>query len=133
MARAVPGRNVKLKRAYERPTPRDGVRVLVDRLWPRGLKKSKGAIDRWDKEVAPSSALRKWFGHDPARWREFSRRYVAELRRNPEPVERLRGLAREKPITLVFAARDETHAHAVVLRKLLLRRPAKRKPKGAST
>lgn len=80
---AVRSANVKLKRAYERPAEDDGVRILVDRLWPRGLKKTDAAIDQWAKDIAPSTTLRKWFGHDPARWEEFRRRYVEELRAHP--------------------------------------------------
>jgi len=113
--------NVKLKRAYAAPAASDGTRILVDRLWPRGVKKADAAIDAWMKEVAPSSALRKWFGHDPARWQEFRRRYLKELREHPDALERLRALARQGPITLVFAAHDEAHNDAVVLRDVLVK------------
>ncbi len=82
--------DVRLKRAYSPPSPDDGVRVLVDRLWPRGVRKSEAAIDRWMKEVAPSTELRRWFGHDPVRWDEFRRRYGAELSRNAETLNELR-------------------------------------------
>ena len=122
MTASVPARNIKLKRAYDPPARSDGARVLVDRLWPRGVKKTEAAIDRWEKDIAPSPALRKWFAHDPARWAEFSRRYARELDRHPEEVAALRRLARARPITLVFAARDEAHNNAVALRKFLLRR-----------
>jgi len=111
---------IKLKRAYESPAADDGTRVLVDRLWPRGVKKADAGIDLWMKELAPSAELRKWFGHDPARWQEFRRRYVEELRHHPEQLARLRALAKQGPITLVFAAHDERHNDAVVLRDLLL-------------
>ena len=111
--------NIKLKRAYEPPAPDDGTRVLVDRLWPRGVKKSKAAIDEWMKEIAPSTALRKWFSHDPERWQEFRRRYKAELRHHPDEMHRLRALARHGRLTLVFAARDEAHNDAVVIGELL--------------
>jgi uncharacterized protein YeaO (DUF488 family) len=119
---AVKSANVKLKRAYERPVEDDGVRILVDRLWPRGLKKADAAIDQWAKDIAPSTTLRKWFGHDPARWEEFRRRYVEELRAHPQEVARLRALARKSTITLVYSARDELHNDAVVLRGVLLGR-----------
>jgi uncharacterized protein YeaO (DUF488 family) len=84
MRRSVPAANVKLKRAYESPAAEDGTRILVDRLWPRGLTKEKAALDQWMKDIAPSTELRKWFGHDPARWREFRRRYAGELRHKPD-------------------------------------------------
>jgi uncharacterized protein YeaO (DUF488 family) len=98
------------------------MRILVDRLWPRGIRKSDAAIDRWAKSIAPSSALREWFGHDPARWPEFRRRYATQLRRHPDELAELRALARKGPITLVFAARDERRNDAVVLRNVLLGR-----------
>src|SRR6187551_2967792 len=97
---------VKIKRAYERPAADDGTRVLIDRLWPRGVKKTDAAIDHWAKELAPSTELRKWFGHDPARWEEFRRRYSAEINDHADQLAELRAAAREGPITLVFAARD---------------------------
>ena len=115
-----PPSHVKLKRAYEPQAPDDGLRILVDRLWPRGVKKSDAAIDDWMKEIAPSAALRKWFDHDPERWQEFRRRYKAELRQRPEELEKLRRLAQRGRITLIFAARDEAHNDAVVLRDMLL-------------
>jgi len=111
--------DVSLKRAYLPPSPEDGVRVLVDRLWPRGVRKSDAAIDRWLKEVAPSTGLRRWFGHDPSRWEEFRRRYRAELSRNTALVDELRALARKGRLTLVYAARDEVHNEAVMLRDVL--------------
>jgi uncharacterized protein YeaO (DUF488 family) len=120
MSKSIKATNIKLKRAYERPAADDGVRILIDRLWPRGMSKADAAIDQWTKEVAPSTALRKWFGHDPARWQEFRKRYAGELRQHPEQLARLRALAKQGPITLVFAARDERHNDAVVLRGLLL-------------
>jgi uncharacterized protein YeaO (DUF488 family) len=112
--------NVQIKRAYETASPRDGCRVLVDRLWPRGLKKADAAIDQWMKEVAPSDRLRKWFGHDPKRWEEFRRRYAAELATKAELLDELRKLAGNKTLTLVYSARDEAHNQAVVLRDTLL-------------
>ena len=115
--------NVKLKRAYEPVRASDGTRILVDRLWPRGLKKTDAAIDQWAKDLAPSTDLRKWFGHDPARWHEFRRRYTRELHKQAEQLEKLRALARDGTITLVFSAHDELHNDAVVLRELLLEGP----------
>ncbi|HKF09276.1 MAG TPA: DUF488 domain-containing protein [Xanthobacteraceae bacterium] len=121
MSKKVRAAKIKLKRAYEAPAASDGTRILVDRLWPRGVKKADAAIEEWMKDVAPSSALRKWFGHDPARWQEFRRRYLKELREHPDALERLRALARQGPITLVFAAHDEAHNDAVVLRDVLVK------------
>jgi len=117
----VPATNVLLKRAYEPPEPADGTRILVDRLWPRGVSKGDAAIAHWVKEFAPSAELRTWFGHDPARFAEFERRYIAELHSNPAALAELRALARKGTVTLVYAARDEAHNDAVVLRKVLLR------------
>lgn len=119
MSRKAKAASVKLKRAYDPSSANDGKRILIDRLWPRGLKKADAAIDEWMKDVAPSATLRKWFGHDPARWPEFRRRYLRELGQHHEEVDRLRTLARQGPITLVFAARDEAHNDAVVLKELL--------------
>ncbi len=120
MSSAVTQKNVKLKRAYERPSPDDGIRILVDRLWPRGVKKVNAAIDHWMKEIAPSTELRHWFGHDPGRWEEFQRRYAQELKRHQEQVDQLRSLARRGVITLIYAARDQDHNEAVVLRDFLM-------------
>jgi uncharacterized protein YeaO (DUF488 family) len=122
MAATIPDANIKLKRAYDPPSPEDGKRILVDRLWPRGISKEKAALDQWMKEIAPSTELRKWFGHDPKRWTEFRRRYAEELRQHPDLVAKLRSLAKQGTVTLVYAARDETHNDAVVLRGLLLGR-----------
>lgn len=112
--------NVRLKRAYEPASRSDGKRILIDRLWPRGVKKTEAKIDEWMKDVAPSTQLRKWFGHDPARWTEFRRRYEAEVRQHPEQLARLQAFAREGPLTLVFSAHDEEHNDAVVLKELIL-------------
>jgi uncharacterized protein YeaO (DUF488 family) len=121
----IPADNIRLKRAYEKPADTDGVRILVDRLWPRGVSKEAAALDQWMKDIAPSSALRKWFGHDPARWPEFQQRYEVELRDHSEQLAELRAAARKGPITLVYSAHDEQHNAAVVLRRLLLgRKPA---------
>jgi uncharacterized protein YeaO (DUF488 family) len=112
--------DIRVKRAYDPPSRADGTRVLVDRLWPRGLKKSDAAIALWMKEIAPSTGLRQWFGHDPSRWNEFRRRYRAELKKQPELLSELRSLARKGPLTLVYSARDEEHNQAVALRENLL-------------
>ena len=123
MGEAIAADRIRLKRAYDAPAADDGVRVLVDRLWPRGVRKADAAIDLWMKDIAPSTELRRWFGHDPARWPEFRRRYEAELREHADRLEELRGMARRGPVTLVFGARDEVHNDAVMLRELLLERP----------
>ena len=120
MAKAILPVNVKLKRAYEPPAVEDGTRILVDRLWPRGIKKADAAFDLWMKDVAPSTGLRQWFGHETDRWQEFRRRYVDELRQKSDLVDELRALARKGPITLVFGAHDQTQNDAVVLREILL-------------
>ncbi|WP_233190216.1 MULTISPECIES: DUF488 domain-containing protein [unclassified Brevundimonas] len=108
-----------LKRAYEPAEPEDGQRVLVDRLWPRGVSKEKAAIDLWLKEIAPSTALRQWFNHDPALWEEFQRRYRAELDANGEVVGQLKDVIRAGKTTLVYGAKDEAHNDAVVLAEYL--------------
>jgi len=110
---------VRVKRVYDAPAHADGMRVLVDRVWPRGLSKEKAGIDHWLKEVAPSTALRRWFGHDPARWAEFRRRYRAELEQNSAALEGLRSVTRGKRATLVYGARDEQHNQAIVLAEIL--------------
>lgn len=110
---------VKLKRVYEPASPADGIRILVDRLWPRGLRKEDAAIDHWFKDLAPSTNLRQWFGHKPERWTEFRERYRVELAEQSEALARLRSLARQGSITLLFGAHDELHNNAVVLRELL--------------
>jgi uncharacterized protein YeaO (DUF488 family) len=114
--------NVRLKRAYEAAGPTDGIRILVDRLWPRGVSKDEAAVDQWVKDVAPSTELRKWFGHDPGRWDEFRKRYVAELEQHPDQLKGLRELVRKGPVTLVYSAHDEAHNDAVVLRDFILGR-----------
>ena len=110
---------ILLKRAYGPGSPEDGCRVLVERLWPRGLSKERAALDLWLKDVAPSPELRAWFGHRPERWDEFRRRYRDELRDRPAEVARLRELAAAGPLTLVYAARDEVHNSARVLKDVL--------------
>jgi uncharacterized protein YeaO (DUF488 family) len=120
MTTKVPAANVKLKRAYEKPSARDGMRILVDRLWPRGLKKEAAALDEWMKDLAPTTELRKWFGHDPERWADFKRRYRVELRHHADLLEDIRRRARSHPVTLVYAARDETHNEAIIIRDVLV-------------
>ena len=115
-----PAERIRIKRVYDAAGNSDGNRILIDRLWPRGVKKTNAKIDEWMKDIAPSTALRKWFGHDPARWPEFQDRYETEVRQHPEEMDRLRTLAREGPLTLVFSAHDETHNDAVVLREIIL-------------
>ncbi|HET8727650.1 MAG TPA: DUF488 domain-containing protein [Alphaproteobacteria bacterium] len=112
---------VQLKRAYDPPSPEDGRRVLVDRLWPRGLARADAKIDLWLKDAAPSAELRRWYGHDPARWPEFRERYLAELAANPEPLKTLRDLLRQGPVTLLFAKRDVEHNNAMVLKEAVER------------
>ncbi len=111
---------VRLKRVYEPADAGDGLRVLVDRLWPRGIRKDDAMVARWMKDIAPSSELRIWFAHDPARWDEFRRRYRAELAANADSLIELRTLARTGPLTLVYSARGPVHNHAVVLRDALM-------------
>jgi uncharacterized protein YeaO (DUF488 family) len=122
MSKKITADSVKLKRASEPPAIDDGTRILIDRLWPRGVRKADAAVEHWLKELAPSTALRKWFGHDPARWHEFRRRYVAEIRDNPEDLKQLRAMAQHGRVTLVYSAHDELHNDAVVLRDVLLGR-----------
>lgn len=110
---------IRLKRAYEQPSPRDGERILVERLWPRGVTKERAAIDFWAKDVAPSPELRRWFGHDPARWEEFRRRYKDELKHNPEAVASLKQHLKRGSATFVYAAKDEQHNGAIVLKEWL--------------
>ena len=116
---------IRLKRAYERPTASDGYRVLVERLWPRGVTKRAARLDAWLKDVAPSPELRSWYSHDVARWSEFRRRYARELRARPELLGELRARAAHGPVTLVYATRDERHSSARVLKELLERRSAR--------
>jgi uncharacterized protein YeaO (DUF488 family) len=111
--------NIRIKRAYEEPDDEDGTRILVDRLWPRGLTKEKARVDLWLKDVAPSTELRKWFAHDPAKWAEFRSRYLEELKRNKEQLSLLRQEAAKGAVTLVYGAKDQQHNEAVILQKLL--------------
>lgn len=111
--------NLKIKRVYEPSDKSDGTRVLIDRLWPRGLTKAKAGVDVWLKELAPSAELRKWFGHDPDKWTEFKKRYRAELEENDEWLARLREEIKKGPVTLLYGAKDEEHNDAVVLMEFL--------------
>lgn len=119
-----------IKRAYEPAAPEDGERYLVDRLWPRGISKDALKITEWIRDVAPSDALRKWFGHDPERWAEFRRRYRAELESRTEALKPLREALRRGPVTLVYSARDEEHNQAVVLSEFLRGRASAGSGKG---
>ena len=110
---------VRVKRVYDQPAKADGYRVLVDRVWPRGLKKSEARIDEWLREIAPSTALRKWFKHDPDKWKEFKKKYSAELDDHREQVEKLVREARKRTITLLFSARDTEHNNAVALKEYI--------------
>jgi uncharacterized protein YeaO (DUF488 family) len=110
---------IRLKRAYDKPARGDGFRVLVDRVWPRGVSKADLKIDQWLKTVAPSTELRKWFGHDPAKWKEFKRRYSRELDSHAEELGSLRETAADGPLTLIFSARDERFNNAVALKEYL--------------
>jgi uncharacterized protein YeaO (DUF488 family) len=110
---------IRLKRAYDPPEKSDGTRFLVERLWPRGLTKEKAAINEWFKDVAPSPELRKWYSRDLAKWEAFRRRYLDELRGNPEAVNRLRERVKEGPATFDFAAKDEQHNSALILKEFL--------------
>jgi uncharacterized protein YeaO (DUF488 family) len=107
---------IQIKRVYEPPAPEDGTRFLVERLWPRGIKKEALHPDGWLKEVAPSAELRRWFGHDPARWEEFQRRYAAELESKPEALQPIREAARAGNVTLLYSARDTEHNNARALK-----------------
>lgn len=119
--------HLRLKRIYEAPAREDGHRVLVERLWPRGVSKDKAALDEWPKDIAPSDALRRWYAHDPARWAEFRRRYAAELADKDDLLSSLRARLARRNVTLLFAARDEARNSAVVL-KSVLDKPARTTP-----
>lgn len=110
---------IRTKRAYDSPEPEDGTRILVDRLWPRGVPKDRLRIDDWNKDVAPSLQLRRWFGHDPDKWEEFKRRYFAELDEHPEGWRPLLDLAREGDLTLIYSARDRERNNAAALKQYL--------------
>lgn len=109
---------IRLKRIYDKASKTDGFRVLVDRLWPRGISKEKSALDLWLKDIAPSAVLRKWFGHDPRKWAAFQKRYKLEISRNKEIFNQLKKISRNKAVTLLYAAKDKEHNEAVVLKDL---------------
>ena len=111
--------SVRIKRAYEKPDGEDGTRILVDRLWPRGLTKENAKVDLWLKDIAPSTELRKWFAHDPSKWAEFRSRYREELKSNKEQVLLLRQEVAKGTVTLVYGAKDQEHNEAVILQRLL--------------
>jgi uncharacterized protein YeaO (DUF488 family) len=118
--------SIQIKRVYESPSPEDGVRILIDRLWPRGISKEQASIDEWMKEIAPSPELRTWFGHRPERFAEFAENYERELSEDPTRIglaDRICELAVQQNVTLVYAAKDPVHNHAVVLQRWLHRRP----------
>ena len=123
---------IQLKRIYEPPQPTDGCRILVDRVWPRGLSKERAQIALWLKEIGPSTGLRQWFGHDPERWTEFQRRYRRELRDKSDLLARIKELEKEHgTATLLFSARDEKRNQAVVLRDVLAKRGGEARPRRA--
>lgn len=111
---------ISVKRVYDTPTNDDGFRILVDHLWPRGLKKEQARIDEWLKEISPSTELRKWFGHDPKKWDEFKRRYFAELDRVPETVIKALSRTKEGAVTLLYSSREANFNNAVALREYLI-------------
>ena len=112
---------IKIKRVYEKPDKEDGMRILVDRLWPRGLTKGKARVDLWLKDIAPSTELRKWFGHDPVKSKEFKKRYRQELKKNKEECSLLKKQMKKGIVTLVYGAKDEEHNEALVLKELFSR------------
>jgi len=120
MARNTIPMEIQVKRIYDVPSSMDGYRILVDRLWPRGIKKENANIDLWLKEISPSDALRKWFNHEPEKWEEFKQRYGKELKGNPELVDQLSLHLKKGKVTFLFSAKDETHNNAVALREYLL-------------
>lgn len=122
MDKTIPPHHVRIKRAYEPPAAEDGARILIDRLWPRGVKKEALALTEWAKALAPSTELRQWFNHDPALWDEFRRRYAAELRAQRPAFDALRERALHGVVTLVYSAHDETVNNAVAMRGFLLQR-----------
>ncbi len=110
---------LKIKRIYDPPLPGDGKRILIDRLWARGIKKEDARVDEWIKDISPSTELRKWFGHDPAKWGEFKKRYLSELRDKKEILDRIKNEAKGKTVTLIYSARDEKHNNAVAMKEFL--------------
>jgi uncharacterized protein YeaO (DUF488 family) len=124
---------IKLKRAYEPVSATDGVRVLVERLWPRGLSKEALQLDEWIREVGPTTALRKWFAHDPAKWSQFRSRYHRELDAHPESWQPILSASKRRTVTLVYSSRDQEHNNAVALRDYLLAKTRRRVPPGQSS
>lgn len=120
---------VNIKRAYDKPGARDGLRILVDGLWPRGVKKADLKISRWEKAIAPSKALRAWYGHEPERWPEFRKRYREELKESPrkEALDQLIATARQGTLTLVFGTRDAEHSNAAVIAEVIQAKLSKKK------
>jgi uncharacterized protein YeaO (DUF488 family) len=114
--------SIAIKRAYDNPAPQDGVRILIDRLWPRGVSKNKLNLDAWPRELAPSTELRKWYGHDPARFAEFRRRYKAELAQRPDELSTLRDMVKGRTATLITATHEVDLSHAEVMRSILQRK-----------
>ncbi len=111
---------IRAKRVYDKPGKEDGFRILVDRIWPRGMSKGEAGVDLWLKEVAPSGGLRKWFSHEPEKWGEFQKRYKKELKERPEQIQRIRQLEKNRgTVTLLYAAKDEEHNNAVALMRAL--------------
>ena len=110
---------IAIKRAYDKPGPRDGLRILIDRLWPRGVSKAKLKLDAWPRDLTPSTSLRKWYGHEPARFAEFRRRYKAELAKHKEQLKALRAMIKGRAVTLITATRELDLSHAAVLRRIL--------------
>ncbi|MFO7177707.1 MAG: DUF488 domain-containing protein [Pseudomonadota bacterium] len=121
--------SLRVKRVYDPPSPSDGYRILVDRVWPRGLSKEAIRLDRWCKDVAPSTSLRKWFGHDPEKWAAFQERYFAELDAHPEALEELVEACRGTTVTLLFGAKDAEHNNAVALKTYLEQRARRARPR----
>jgi len=119
MGRSAVSARVWLRRAYDPPTRNDGYRVLIDRIWPRGVSRERARLDEWVRELAPSDELRRWFGHDPRRWEEFQRRYRAELELKHDELDRLVSRVAQGRVTLVYGARDEQHNNAAVVRQVL--------------
>lgn len=114
--------DIRIKRVYEEASKADGHRILVDRVWPRGMTKEHAHIDEWDKEIGPSTELRKWFGHEPPKYPEFKKRYINELKDVAGVLDRIRDLAKKQRVTLVYGAKDEAHNQAVVLQEVLLKK-----------
>jgi len=121
---------IQLKRAYEKPHRSDGFRVLIDRVWPRGVRKEDLKLDEWLRSLAPSTELRQWFGHDPEKWEQFRKRYFRELAAHPEEIQRLRAKMREGPLTIVFGSREERFNNAAALKEYLEARPARTRRSG---